>query len=295
MVPSAAEPVQLLTSRPRCQVSIQCPKASPVCGAKPTSSEPSCGRPRWPQVYSTRTNRPPSTGVTLAVDGVPSGLPVFGSCSVFVPSQWPARAVSVSTGFTGLLLSAWTVLGKVAGRGDTGQGHCGRIARTAPRRGRARRAGGRMNHEEAGRLWNGNADAWSRLARAGYDVYRDHLNTPAFFAMLPGVEGLTGLDIGCGEGHNTRLLARRGARMTAVDIAEAFIGHARQAEADEPLGIDFRIASAVDLPFQGGAFDFAAGFMSFMDVPETDRVLAEAFRVLKPGGFLQFSICHPCF
>ena len=35
--------------------------------------------------------------------------------------------------------------------------------------------------------------------------------------------------------------------------------------------------------------------MSFMDVPETDRVLAEAFRVLKPGGFLQFSICHPCF
>ncbi len=35
--------------------------------------------------------------------------------------------------------------------------------------------------------------------------------------------------------------------------------------------------------------------MSFMDVPETDRVLSEAFRVLKPGGFLQFSICHPCF
>ena len=49
------------------------------------------------------------------------------------------------------------------------------------------------------------------------------------------------------------------------------------------------------LPFADGAFDFATGFMSFMDVPETDRVLAEAYRVLKPGGFLQFSICHPCF
>jgi len=35
--------------------------------------------------------------------------------------------------------------------------------------------------------------------------------------------------------------------------------------------------------------------MSLMDIPETGRVLAEAFRVLKPGGFLQFSICHPCF
>ncbi len=92
-----------------------------------------------------------------------------------------------------------------------------------------------MDHHEVGRLWNENAEAWTRLARAGYDIYRDHLNTPGFFAMLPDVAGQSGLDIGCGAGHNTRLLARRGARMTAVDIAEAFIGHARQAEADEPL------------------------------------------------------------
>ena len=32
-----------------------------------------------------------------------------------------------------------------------------------------------------------------------------------------------------------------------------------------------------------------------MDIPETGRVLTEAWRVLKPGGFLQFSISHPCF
>ena len=32
-----------------------------------------------------------------------------------------------------------------------------------------------------------------------------------------------------------------------------------------------------------------------MDIPETGRVLSEAWRVLKPGGFLQFSITHPCF
>ena len=152
-----------------------------------------------------------------------------------------------------------------------------------------------MDHEQVGRLRNGNAEAWTRLARAGFDVYRDHLNTPAFFALLPDVAGLSGLDIGCGEGHNTRLLARHGARVTGIDISETFIAHARQAEADEPLGIDYRVASAVQLPFADGTFDFATGFMSFMDVPETDQVLAEAFRVLKPGGFLQFSICHPCF
>jgi ubiquinone/menaquinone biosynthesis C-methylase UbiE len=152
-----------------------------------------------------------------------------------------------------------------------------------------------MDHEQVGRYWNANAAAWTKLARAGYDIYRDHLNTPAFFAMLPDVQGLEGLDIGCGEGHNTRLLAKRGARVRAVDIAEVFIEQARQAEEDEPLGIDYRVASAVDLPFDEATFDFATGVMSFMDIPEIDRVLAEAYRVLRPGGFLQFSITHPCF
>jgi ubiquinone/menaquinone biosynthesis C-methylase UbiE len=152
-----------------------------------------------------------------------------------------------------------------------------------------------MDHREVGRYWNNNASAWTQLARAGYDIYRDYLNTPAFFKILPDVNGLRGVDIGCGEGHNTRLLVKTGAEMTAIDIANIFVMHAWEIEVEEPLGIDYRIASAVELPFPGNTFDFATGFMSFMDIPEIDRVLAEAYRVLKPGGFLQFSIEHPCF
>ena len=152
-----------------------------------------------------------------------------------------------------------------------------------------------MDHREVGRYWDGNANAWTKLARAGWDVYRDYLNTPAFFEMLPDVRGLAGLDIGCGEGHNTRLLAQRGARVTAIDVARRFVGHAKASEDGEPLGVDYGVASAVELPFADETFDFATGFMSFMDIPETDRVLAEAHRVLKPGAFLQFSITHPCF
>lgn len=152
-----------------------------------------------------------------------------------------------------------------------------------------------MNHLQAGQFWNNNAEAWSALARAGYDLYRDHLNTPAFFNMLPEIAGLRGLDIGCGEGYNTRLLAQKGVHMDAIDIAPVFIGKAQEEEHRQPLGIRYEVASGVELPFEAGEFDFATAFMSLMDIPETEQALREAFRVLKPGGFFQFSITHPCF
>ncbi|MFN2149281.1 MAG: class I SAM-dependent methyltransferase, partial [Anaerolineales bacterium] len=80
----------------------------------------------------------------------------------------------------------------------------------------------------------------------------------------------------------------------AIDIAEVFIGHAM--EVPSPAGeIEYGVASAVNLPFASDAFDFATGFMNFMDIPEIETVFVEAYRVLKPGGFLQFSISHPCF
>ena len=152
-----------------------------------------------------------------------------------------------------------------------------------------------MDHEEVGRHWDENAEAWTELVRAGYDHYRDGLNTPAFLEMLPDVEGLSGLDVGCGEGHNTRLVAERGARVTGIDISGTFVRHAEEEEKREPRGIRYERASAVGLPFEEASFDFATAFMSLMDIPETERVLPEVFRVLKPGGFFQFSITHPCF
>ena len=149
-----------------------------------------------------------------------------------------------------------------------------------------------MDHLETGRLWNENAEAWTIMARAGYDIYRDCLNTPAFLAMLPEVGGRAGLDLGCGEGRNTRLLARRGARMTGLDIAGRFLQYARQAEAEEPLGIRYVQGSGLAMPFPAATFDFITAFMSLMDMPNTPRVFAEIRRILKPGGFLQFSITH---
>lgn len=144
-------------------------------------------------------------------------------------------------------------------------------------------------------LWDANAERWTRLVRAGYDVYRDAHNSPAFFAFLPPVEGLEGIDIGCGEGANTRELARRGARMWAIDGSSTFVRYAQETDDASPLGIVYDVADAVALPFPDGRFDFATAFMSLMDIPDFRGALREAHRVLRPGGFLQFSILHPCF
>jgi ubiquinone/menaquinone biosynthesis C-methylase UbiE len=152
-----------------------------------------------------------------------------------------------------------------------------------------------MDPADVVKYWEGNAETWTRLARAGYDVYRDALNTPAFLAMLPPVNGLIGLDIGCGEGANTRQVARLGARMQAIDVSPTFVRHAQAEEDRQPLGIAYQVADGAALPFPGNSFDFATAFMSLMDMPDQACALAEAARVLRPGGFFQFSILHPCF
>ena len=154
--------------------------------------------------------------------------------------------------------------------------------------------GGKLDDSQAGRYWEANAEAWTQLSRMGLDVYRDLYNTPAFLSILPDVRGRKGLDIGCGEGYNTRKVAELGAQMTAVDIAPTFIRHAIGTEEETPLGIDYFVTSATALPFGAEEFDFATAFMSLMDMAEPDKAIEEAYRVLKPGGFFQFSICHPC-
>jgi ubiquinone/menaquinone biosynthesis C-methylase UbiE len=148
-----------------------------------------------------------------------------------------------------------------------------------------------MDHRQAGRYWESNALAWTRLSRQGWDVYRDAINTPAFLDVLPDITGKTRVDVGCGEGHNTRLFAQRGAQMVAVDVAPTFVRLA----AEQGQGIRYAVASALELPFAAGQFDFVTAVMSLVDLPDHELALREIQRVLRPGAFLQFSISHPCF
>lgn len=132
--------------------------------------------------------------------------------------------------------------------------------------------------------------------RRGWDSYREHFNNPAFFSFLGDVARLEVLDAGCGEGHNTRLLAGQGAAVTGVDISPEMIARARDEEARNPAGIRYETAAFEDLSlFEPASFDAVVSFMALMDGADIAGALAELKRVLRPGGRLVFSILHPCF
>jgi SAM-dependent methyltransferase len=148
-----------------------------------------------------------------------------------------------------------------------------------------------MERPDTRAIWTANAPAWIELSRAGYDVFRDLVNTPGFLDMLPPVDGLQCLDLGCGEGHNTRLLAALGARLTAIDISQVFVDAAVVADPDR--AIRHVVGDGAVLPFRSASFDVVTAFMSLMDVADPERTLLEVARVLSPGGIVQLSVLHP--
>src|SRR5215468_2298749 len=96
-----------------------------------------------------------------------------------------------------------------------------------------------------------------RFARA--TMWR--LNNPAFLALIGDLRGRDVLDAGCGEGYNTRLLARAGARMSGVDISERMIALAVEEERRAPLGIHYHCTPYTRLdPFAAGTFDAVVSF-----------------------------------
>jgi 2-polyprenyl-3-methyl-5-hydroxy-6-metoxy-1,4-benzoquinol methylase len=148
----------------------------------------------------------------------------------------------------------------------------------------------------AAALWNENADQWTQDVRSGYDVYRDLFTFPAFMNILPSLEGLDVIDFGCGEGTNTRKFARAGARVTGIDISERMIAHAVEAERADPLGIDYRLSSYSDHSgLEDRSFEAVLSTMALMDGPDIGGAMREAHRLLRPGGFIAFSVLHPCF
>lgn len=152
------------------------------------------------------------------------------------------------------------------------------------------------NDNVARKEWNDAAEAWVDFVRTGKDYTRVGLNNPATFDLIGNVRGLSVLDLACGEGFNTRILARIGAEITGVDFSEKLIEFARQAEIKEKLGVHYEIMDATNLErLPDSYFDLVTCFMALQDIRDYRKAVSEVARVLKDHGRFVFSILHPCF
>jgi len=127
------------------------------------------------------------------------------------------------------------------------------------------------------------------------DFSKRHLLNPVLLRMLGDVRGQRILDVGCGHGYLSRMLAGRGAQVTGVEPAEALYGYAAEKETARPLGIQYVQADLCRLPGAGDPFDAVVASMVLLDIPDWAGAMKACADALAPGGLLVFSVIHPCF
>ena len=122
---------------------------------------------------------------------------------------------------------------------------------------------------------DGNYDYFSRFMEAGAVEFLDRLNIPA---------GATLLDVACGSGQLALIAARRGARVTGVDIAANSIQAARGRASAEGIDARFDEGDVEALPYADASFDVVASLYGAMFAPRPDLTASELLRVCRPGG-----------
>ena len=139
------------------------------------------------------------------------------------------------------------------------------------------------------------------------EITRHPVGTPGFFAdldqyhfeklhhlprLVPFDEmaGKAVLEIGCGAGTDLVRFAKGSAMVTGVDVAESAIDLARTNFAQHGLSADLRVANGEALPFADASFDlvYAHGVVQY--TADDRKLVAEARRVLKPGGLAIFQV-----
>jgi SAM-dependent methyltransferase len=125
--------------------------------------------------------------------------------------------------------------------------------------------------------WSAVADDWGRYwGTFARPVWEPLLRTAA---IGPGTRVL---DVGCGTGELLEHLQDLGARPTGVDPASRMAELARA----RAIGADVRPGDFERLPFDDGTFDALLAVNAFQFAADQERALAEADRVLVPGGTL---------
>ena len=125
---------------------------------------------------------------------------------------------------------------------------------------------------------------FDRIAHLAGDGWDHNSHYHEFLLRHVPEEARTALEVGCGTGAFSRLLAGRVRQVTALDLSPQMIEVAAR-QAEHLANIDFRVADFMDSDFPAGEFDCIASIATLHHLP-AGEALSKMKRALKPGGRL---------
>lgn len=141
--------------------------------------------------------------------------------------------------------------------------------------------------EHIRQYWNSRAEGYTLSNREELeDEHRIFLWEQQIRRALNGRVCRHVLDVGCGPGFFSVLLARLGYEVTAVDYTENMLTEARKNAAHYGVDIDFRRMDAQKLDFEDGIFDLVISRNVLWNLEQPEQAYREWLRVLKPNGTL---------
>ena len=129
---------------------------------------------------------------------------------------------------------------------------------------------------------------WESIPQAYQDAFGT-LTTQAIGPLLDAARvgpGVHLLDVATGPGYVAAAAAGRGASVTGIDFSAAMLAEARR----HHPAIDFQAGDAAALPFADASFDAVVMSFGLLHLAHPDQALAEARRVLRPGGRIGFTV-----
>jgi SAM-dependent methyltransferase len=134
------------------------------------------------------------------------------------------------------------------------------------------------HNERPAKVWSSGGDNYNAVSRGIADSI-EH----AVMRLDPRA-GEKVLDLATGTGWTSRLVARRGATVTGVDIAAGLLDAAERQAAAEQLRIRYLQGDAEDLPFEDGSFDAVVSTCGIMFASNPEAAAHELARVVRFGG-----------
>lgn len=125
---------------------------------------------------------------------------------------------------------------------------------------------------------------WERMSQSNAGAHE------VLATLLEPAPGERWLDVGTGGGGLALQLARRGAEVVGVDIAEDGLEHARAAADEAGANVEFAFGDAQELPYEDAAFDGVASAFGVIFAADHERAAAELARVCRPGGKLGLTL-----